>query len=80
MSAPVPADNKPSRVELEEGNKYFFCTCGLSSNQPYCDGSHAGSGMGPMAFTAEKTGTAFLCACKQSGNKPYCDGSHKDMA
>lgn len=79
MSKPIPADNKPSRVELEEGNKYFFCTCGRSSNQPFCDGSHAGSGMAPMAFTAEKSGPAFLCACKQSGNNPFCDGSHKEV-
>ena len=66
-------------VELEEGKTYFFCTCGQSSNQPFCDGSHKGSGMAPKPFKAEKTGTAYLCQCKQSANQPFCDGSHKGI-
>ena len=79
MSNPVIADNKPIKVELEEGKEYYFCTCGRSSNQPFCDGSHAGTDFSPKAFTAEKSGNAFLCQCKQTQNSPFCDGSHKDI-
>ena len=77
MSKPVIAANKPIPVELEEGKAYYFCTCGQSANQPFCDGSHKGSGMGPKPFKAEKTGTAYLCQCKDTANAPFCDGSHK---
>ena len=73
---PVVADLKPTRVELRKGEEYYYCACGKSSNQPFCDGSHAGTGMVPQAFKAEEDGNAFLCQCKQTGNPPYCDGSH----
>lgn len=79
MSKPTVADNKPVAVELEEGKTYFFCTCGQSANQPFCDGAHKGSGMAPKPFKAEKTGTAYLCQCKQTGNQPFCDGAHKGI-
>ncbi len=69
----------PTEVELEEGKDYFFCTCGLSEKQPFCDGAHKGSGMKSMKFTAEKTGKAWLCQCKQSENLPFCDGKHKEI-
>jgi len=77
MSKPTIAANNPVPVDLEEGKTYFFCTCGQSANQPYCDGSHKGSDMAPQPFKAEKTGTAYLCQCKATGNSPFCDGSHK---
>ena len=80
MSNPVVADNKPIAVELTAGDKYSFCTCGQSANQPFCDGSHKGSEFMPMRFTAEKDGRAFLCNCKQTGNAPFCDGSHKAIS
>jgi CDGSH-type Zn-finger protein len=76
MSKPVVANNKPAPVELEEGKTYFFCTCGQSAGQPFCDGSHKGSGFAPKPFKAEKSGTAYLCQCKATGNAPFCDGSH----
>ena len=79
MSQAIVANNKPAAVELEAGKKYFFCSCGRSATQPFCDGKHAGSPFRPQAFTAEKTGTAYLCACKQSKNFPYCDGSHAQI-
>ncbi len=66
----------PMAVELEEGRKYAFCTCGASRSQPFCDGSHQGTSMSPHRFTAEKSGTANLCVCKKTGKMPYCDGSH----
>ncbi|MBQ0783234.1 MAG: CDGSH iron-sulfur domain-containing protein [Amphritea sp.] len=78
MSAkPVVADNKPVKVSLNQGDESYFCTCGRSSKQPFCDGSHAGTGFTPKAFTAEETGDAWLCACKHTANAPYCDGTHK---
>lgn len=76
MSQPIVANNRPVKVTLEEGKKYLFCACGRSENQPFCDGSHTGTGLTPKAFVAEKTGASFLCACKQSKNQPFCDGSH----
>jgi CDGSH-type Zn-finger protein len=77
MDKPIIADRRPTGVELEEGKDYYYCTCGRSSNQPFCDGSHAGTAFSPMAFTAKETGTAYLCQCKHTQNAPYCDGSHK---
>lgn len=77
---PVVAYNKPISVELKADEEYFFCRCGRSSNQPFCDGSHKGTGFTPLAFTAEKDGEAYLCRCKQTGNAPYCDGSHAKIS
>lgn len=76
---PVIANNKPVKVELTEGEEYYFCACGRSKKQPFCDGSHVGTSFKPIAFTAEKSGDAFLCQCKHSANLPYCDGSHKQF-
>ncbi|MEL6373054.1 MAG: CDGSH iron-sulfur domain-containing protein [Pseudomonadota bacterium] len=73
---PVAAQNGPFTVDLEEGKAYFFCTCGLSQRQPFCDGSHAPTGLQPMRFVAEATGPAMLCGCKQTDEAPFCDGSH----
>ncbi|MEC7816576.1 MAG: glutamate synthase-related protein [Pseudomonadota bacterium] len=80
MSTPVIADNKPKKVSLEKGEKYAFCVCGRSKDQPFCDGSHKGTGMSPKMFTAEKTEDAFLCQCKYTSNAPFCDGSHKQFS
>lgn len=80
MSKPVIADNQPIKKELTEGEEYFFCTCGRSKDQPFCDGSHADTGFTPKSFVAEETGDAFLCQCKHTGDAPFCDGTHKDFA
>lgn len=77
MSKPIIADNKPIKVELVEGQEYYFCRCGRSKSQPYCDGSHSGTGIKPMSFVAEKNEDAYLCRCKQTSNAPFCDGTHK---
>ncbi|MEA5446585.1 glutamate synthase-related protein [Gammaproteobacteria bacterium AB-CW1] len=79
MSNPVIADNKPKKVALKKGETYTFCVCGRSRDQPFCDGSHAGTGMKPKSFKAEETGDAYLCQCKHTGNSPYCDGTHKQF-
>lgn len=79
MSKPVIAARTPIAVELKAGEKYYWCACGLSQNQPFCDGSHKGTDFTPVAFSAEKDGEAWLCRCKQTGNAPYCDGSHKNL-
>jgi len=80
MSKPVIADNKPVKVDLVAGQEYYFCTCGRSKNQPYCDGSHAGTDFKPKPFTAEESGDAYLCRCKHSQNIPFCDGAHKQFS
>lgn len=76
MSNPIIADNKPVKVELSKGQEYHFCTCGRSKSQPFCDGSHAGTGFTPRVIVVEEDAEAWLCACKHSGNLPYCDGTH----
>lgn len=79
MADPKIAGNGPIKVELEAGKSYSWCTCGESSNQPYCDGAHKGSEFTPLRFTAEETKTAFLCACKHTKNPGFCDGAHKSL-
>ena len=73
---PKVAAKAPAKVTLEAGKKYFYCTCGQSGTQPFCDGSHSGTGFSPQPFVAENDGDAFLCQCKGTGNAPFCDGSH----
>lgn len=76
MGSSIVAANTPARVELEAGKKYWFCQCGRSANQPFCDGSHRGSEFTPLEFTVEAGKPYFLCRCKQSANQPFCDGTH----
>jgi thiamine pyrophosphate-dependent acetolactate synthase large subunit-like protein/nitrite reductase/ring-hydroxylating ferredoxin subunit/CDGSH-type Zn-finger protein len=79
MEEPTVAARGPIEIELETGTDYFFCTCGRSQKQPFCDGSHKGSEFRPLKFQAGTSGTAWLCQCKRTGNPPYCDGSHKQL-
>ncbi len=79
MPEPVVAQKAPYANELEAGKTYYWCACGKSANQPFCDGSHKDTGLSPKPFTAEKSGTAYLCGCKATRNAPYCDGSHKSL-
>ena len=73
---PIAAQLNPYPVELEEGKRYFWCKCGRSQKQPFCDGSHKGTDIQPHAFVAEQTGTFNLCGCKNTDDDPFCDGSH----
>jgi CDGSH-type Zn-finger protein len=69
----------PYLVEVEEGKSYWWCTCGKSKRQPFCDGSHAGSEAAPRVFKAERSETLLLCGCKQTNDPPFCDGSHNNL-
>lgn len=81
MEKPKCAGTAPIAVDLEEGKKYAWCTCGLSGNQPMCDGNHNQDGceFRPQVFTAEKSETVYFCTCKQTGSAPRCDGSHNSL-
>jgi len=74
------AQNQPYEIEVQEGKTYFWCACGQSKKQPFCDGSHQGTAFQPVRFKAEQSGTVWLCGCRESGNKPFCDGSHAKAA
>jgi len=76
---PVVAARAPAKVTLEAGKDYWFCACGRSATQPFCNGAHKGTGFAPKKFTAEKSGDAWLCQCKHTKNSPYCDGTHKTL-
>ncbi len=73
------ADKKPAGVELETGKKYLWCACGKSKNQPFCDGSHVGTGFVPKSFEVVEKKTYYLCQCKQTDNPPFCDGTHTKL-
>lgn len=79
MTEPEVAAKEPYSVNVEVGKKYFWCACGRSANQPFCDGSHAGTGFAPIKYEATKSRTVFFCGCKHSGNKPLCDGTHNTL-
>lgn len=76
---PIIAQKAPYPVEVTEGKNYFWCACGKSQRQPFCDGSHKGSGLEPLKFTADETKKVFFCGCKQTSNPPFCDGSHSKL-
>ena len=77
---PLISAKSPIGKELEKGKEYFWCRCGRSGNQPFCDGSHKGTGIEPLGFEAREDGEAWLCRCKATGDAPYCDGTHKSLS
>ena len=79
MGEPTIAQKFPYAATVEAGKTYYWCSCGKSAKQPFCDGSHKGSDFAPMAYTANKDGTAYLCGCKSTKNAPLCDGAHKSL-
>jgi CDGSH-type Zn-finger protein len=81
MSYPKIAQKGPYSIELKEGEKKAWCSCGASSSQPFCNGAHSKeeTGMKPIIFKSEKSETVYLCGCKQTKNPPYCDGTHNSL-
>ncbi len=79
MSKPEIAAKTPFAIEVEKGADYYWCSCGRSKTQPFCDGSHQGTSFVPTKFTADESKTVYFCACKQSKNGPLCDGAHKAL-
>ena len=77
MAEPVRASDTPFGVQVEAGKAYFWCACGKSANQPFCDGSHRGSEFSPVKYVADADREVYFCGCKSTGNQPLCDGSHK---
>ena len=76
MAEPVVAQTSPYGVEVEAGKDYWWCACGRSQSQPFCDGSHKDTGFTPLKYQAEKTGKLYFCGCKATAKPPLCDGSH----
>lgn len=76
MSEAVRASDTPIPVDVEEGKNYFWCACGRSTNQPFCDGSHKDTEFTPVKYVAEATRRVFFCGCKATDKQPLCDGSH----
>lgn len=78
MDKPRIAAKQPILLTMQPG-EYYWCACGKSSSQPFCDGSHVGSGITPIRIKIEEKKDIFWCACKQSSNKPFCDGTHNKL-
>ena len=79
MSEPTIAQKGPYPVEVEAGKAYFWCSCGKSAKQPFCDGSHKGSEFTPVKYEATESKTVYFCGCKHSASPTLCDGSHSKL-
>lgn len=78
MSKVVVAATRPAVLELEPGD-YWWCACGHSRTQPFCDGSHRGTGIGPKRISLTEPRRVALCQCKATADGPFCDGAHRDL-
>lgn len=79
MEKPRIAGRSPVVTTLEPG-EYYWCACGRSQSQPFCDGSHQSTSFSPVSFTLDEPKKVALCVCKHTGNAPFCDGTHKKLA
>ena len=79
MPKPEIAAKAPFPVNVEKGKDYYWCSCGKSKSQPFCDGSHKGSEFAPVKYTADDSKAVYFCGCKHSANGALCDGSHKSL-
>ena len=79
MSEPHIAQKSPYAVPVEAGKSYWWCACGKSASQPFCDGAHKGTDFTPVEYRAEQSGTVYFCGCKHSANGVLCDGSHQRL-
>ena len=73
------AQKEPYQFDLKKGDKYFWCACGRSGKQPFCDGAHKGTGLSPLMIVADEDKTVWLCGCKHTAKPPYCDGTHSSL-
>ncbi|MDH4080800.1 MAG: CDGSH iron-sulfur domain-containing protein [Nitrospira sp.] len=78
MGQPRIAAKEPSAISLEAGT-YYWCSCGRSRDQPFCDGAHEGTGIEPVEFTVTETKEVALCQCKRTKTPPFCDGTHQAL-
>jgi len=79
MADPIPAQKAPYGIDVAAGRTYLWCACGRSKKQPFCDGSHSGTGLQPVAYKAPDSKTLWFCGCKATGTKPFCDGTHNTL-
>ncbi len=79
MTDPVVAKKAPYEVAVKQGDENWWCACGQSKAQPFCDGSHKGTGFSPVQHVAKNDRTVYFCGCKRTSNKPLCDGSHSSL-
>jgi len=78
-TAPEIGGRRPIPVKVQTGKSYWWCACGRSKAQPFCDGSHKGTGFSPVEFKPAQDEEAWFCACKRTASRPMCDGSHKKL-
>jgi CDGSH-type Zn-finger protein len=79
MSEPIIAQKSPYVLKMKPGS-FYWCTCGKSKGQPFCDGSHKGTGFTPTKVDITEEKTVAWCGCKHSKNGAFCDGSHTKLA
>ena len=79
MADPVIAQRSPFRFDVTEGKTYWWCACGRSKKQPFCDGSHKDTGFSPIQYEAAASGTKYFCGCKRTRKQPFCDGTHNAL-
>ena len=78
MSEPIRASEEPFAIEIEAGKSYYWCACGKSKTQPFCDGAQADTEITPVQYDASESTTLYFCGCKATKKQPLCDGSHKN--
>jgi CDGSH-type Zn-finger protein len=78
MSEAIVFQKFPMVQKVEPG-KYWWCACGRSKGQPFCDGSHKGTGLAPIMMEIMEAKTVAWCGCKHSEHPPFCDGSHAKL-
>ena len=79
MTTAIVAQKSPFGVTVEAGKDYWWCACGRSKKQPFCDSSHKGTGLAPVKYTAMEAATVWFCGCKSTKSSPLCDGTHNAL-
>ena len=79
MKKPISPQESPYKVKVEKGKIYFWCACGMSNKQPFCDGSHKGGYFNPVKYLAKSDKEVWFCGCKHTKHQPFCDRSHSKL-